>query len=191
MVILGLISLAGVTAGDIWYWRRTAPERKPSSVPPPLLSPAEQRLNGLGGWLILVAIGLILAPFVRIYTLIDGAGGYFSLSVWQTVAMPTGASYHPLYGPILAFELISNVVLLGLNVLLLCLFFSKRQAFPRAFILTICALALFLILDDIGVSILSIKTNASHTDAIRGGFYACIWTWYMLKSKRVKTTFTR
>jgi len=191
MVIIGALSLVVVAAGSVWYWCHTSAQMRKSPVPPPLLSPEEQRLSGLGGWLILVAIGLFVAPIIRIYTLVSAGGGYFSMQVWQTVAMPSGTAYHPLYGPLVAFEMICNILLLGMNLLVLCLFLAKRRAFPRVFIVTACSLALFLVLDAAGTALLHFKDDSSYVDGLRGVFYTVLWSSYMLKSRRVKVTFTR
>ncbi len=191
MVFLAVGSGMASIVGSIWYWRRTSRQSKNSTAPPVLPSPGEQRLQGLGGWLILVAIGLFLAPVFRIVPFIDAGQAYFSLRTWQLVAMPSGDGYHPLYGPLLAFEVVGNILLFSLHLLALCLFFAKRRAFPRVFIFIAVSLAVFLILDDVGASLVSVKGDTSHLDSFRGVFYALLWSTYMLRSKRVKATFTR
>ena len=192
MVVIAVFGVGFTTAIAIWYGRRVT-VNSDAALPPPL--PQDARLQGLGGWLILVAIGLCLAPLVRIVTLSQNWEGYFSAHVWQTCALPQGASYHPLFGPMLIFELLGNIVLLGLNLLAACLFFAKRKAFPRLFILFILCLAAFLILDDVGCALIpSLQSTAAatdHTDATRATIYAMIWSLYMLKSRRVKATFIR
>ena len=121
--------------------------------------------------------------------------GYFSLNVWQNVAMPQGANYHPLYAPLLMFEVLGNLFMLEVNLLVLCLFFGKRRAFPKIFIILAWLNAGFLISDDIGCALIpSLKSDpatASHTDLIRAVVYALIWTSYMMKSRRVKATFLK
>ena len=109
--------------------------------------------------------------------------------------MPQGASYHPLYGPLLILELLGNTLLLGLNLLVICLFFKKRRAFPNLYItLLLCNVAL-LILNDVGCamipSIASAANGKSHAEAIRGVFQALIWCLYFVKSRRVKATFIK
>jgi len=185
MVVVGIFGGGAVAAGNIWYWRRI--NARSRLQPPPLLE--NHQLQGLGGWLILIAIGLCISPFIRIHNW----EGYFSNQVWQIVAMPQGEKYDPLYGPLLIFELLGNIFLFGLNLLLLCLFFSKRRSFPRLFIAFILCHVVFIILDDVGcVLIPALRSNAAvqdHTEAIRAIFYAIIWVPYMVKSRRVKATF--
>lgn len=190
MVVIAIFGAVATTAAGVWYWRHMNAHPKP----PPVLIEGRQ-LQGLGGWLILVGFGLCLAPFMRIVTIGQNWEGYFSIQVWQTIAMPQGESYHPLYGPLLVVELLGNIFLFGLNLLVLCLFFTKRKTFPNLYITFILCYALFLILDDLGCALIpSIKSSASgknHTEAIRAIFYAVIWCLYMVKSRRVKSTFIR
>jgi hypothetical protein len=189
MVVIGIFGGGAAVVGNIWYWRRI--NARSGLQPPPLLE--NHQLQGLGGWLILIAIGLCISPFIRISTIGHNWEGYFSNQVWQIVAMPQGEKYDPLYGPLLIFELLGNIFMFGLNLLLLRLFFSKRRSFPRLFIAFILCQVVFVILDDVGcVLIPALRSNAAvqdHTEAIRAVIYAIIWVPYMVKSRRVKATF--
>ncbi len=196
MVIIAVFGLGSTTAAGAWYWHRTtATALAEASLPPPLVL-EDRQLQGLGGWLILVGIGLCLGPLIRLGTIGQNWEGYFSVHVWQTVAMPQGELYHPLYGPLLMFELLGNTVLLALNFLALGLFFSRRRAFPRSYIALLSLNAVFLILDNIGCA--QIPSLASTAPAAKAGaeggraaLFAIIWCSYMLKSRRVKATFTK
>jgi hypothetical protein len=191
MVVIAIFSLGFVTAGGIWYWVHTGARSR--RLPPILVE--DGPFQGLGGWLILVGFGLCLSPFVRIITIGQNWEGYFSIQVWQSLALPQGASYHPLYAPLLIMELLGNMLLLGLNLLALGFFFAKRRVFPGLFITLILCNALFLILDDVGCSLIpslaATASGKSHAEAIRATIYAMIWSLYMVRSRRVKATFIR
>jgi len=191
MAVIAAFGTLTTAAGCVWYWRRS----KSHTPPLPTFVPENPKLQGLGGWLILLAFGLCLAPVVRVFTISHSWQGYFSLQVWQTVAVPQGENYHPLYAPLLMFELLGNIIVLGLNLLALCLFFTKRWTFPKVFITLALGNAAFLILDDVGCALIpSLKSSLSvkdHKDATRAIFYAIIWSLYMVKSKRVKATFIK
>jgi transglutaminase-like putative cysteine protease len=191
MVVIAFFGAGAMTAAGVWYWRHMNASLKTA---PPLLIENRQ-LQGLGGWLILVGFGLCLAPFVRIFTIGQSWEGFFSIQVWQTVAMPQGESYHPFNGPLLIFELLGNIFFFGLNLLVLCLFFTKRRAFPGLYIGFILCHAAFVILDDVGCALIpSLRSSASgkiHTEAIYATFDAIIWCLYMVKSRRVKATFVK
>jgi hypothetical protein len=193
MVVTAIFGAGATAAAGIWYWRRML--ARSGLQPPPLPLVEDHQLQGLGGWLILIAIGLCVSPFIRIFTIGHNWEGYFSNQIWQNVAMPQGTKYDPLYGPLLIFELLGNIIIFGLNLLLLGLFFSKRRAFPNLFIALILGQAIFLILDDVGAALIpALQTDATikdHTEAIRAIFYAIIWSLYMVKSRRVKATFIR
>jgi len=191
MVFIAIFGLGFTMIAGIWYWRHLGGKL---GVEPPILL-ENPKLQGLGGWLVLVGIGLCLAPLIRIVTIGQNWEGYFSNQVWQTLAMPQGASYHPLYGPLLILELLGNMLLLGMNVLAICLFFTKRRAFPNFYIALILGNAVFVILDEVGCAMIpSLAATASgknHTQAFRAVFYALIWSFYMVKSRRVKATFIK
>jgi hypothetical protein len=174
--------------GAVWFHRATRGSR--SMVLPP---EATSWPRGLGGWLILVGFGLCLTPFRLVYELLIDWEGFFSLHTWQAVAMPQGEQYHPLWGPLLMFEVSSNVWLLGLNLLALWLFFGKRRWFPVVYIAFIVGNALVLTADVwCGSFIADVAAEAGDfpwRDPIRQIAYSLLWTAYMLKSKRVKATF--
>jgi hypothetical protein len=188
MVVIAGFAAGAALAGGIWVWRRA---RWPAEYPP--LLPDEQKLQGIGGWLILVAIGMCLTPFVRAHELSKSWDGYFSIQAWRSAAMPGGEQFHALFGPLLIFEVLCNVVLLGLSLLTACLFFRKRQAFPRTFIVLMFGNAAYLWIDYIiGGMIPSVAELSSAVllrAALKATLTAMVWSAYMMKSRRVKLTF--
>ena len=191
MVVIAVFGVGVTAALCLWYWRHL---QAGTAAAPPVL-PDNLRLQGLGGWLILVGIGLCVSPFVRLTTLGQNWEGYFSLQVWQTVAVPGGKSYNPLYGLLLIFEMLGNIVLFGFNLLALFLFFGKRRAFPGVFIMLMLGQAFFPILDDAGVALIptlkATDAGTDHSEAIRAVLAAIVWCLYTIKSRRVKATFIR
>jgi transglutaminase-like putative cysteine protease len=190
MVLIALFGFAATLIACIWYWRHS--KAALPSLPPVLEEPG---LQGLGGWLILVGIGLCLGPLVRVVTLGTSWQSYFGLDVWQSVATPGGESYHALYPPLLMLEMLGNVTLIVVNIFAIVLFFTKRRIFPQVYIVMMMSNAVFLLLDDFGCSLIpSIRNSADsagHKDAIRAVLSALIWCSYMVKSRRVKATFIR
>ncbi len=187
MATLCALAMAGSAAGCIWLWRLA---QRPVQLPP--LSPEDQSYTGLGGWLVLVGISLSISPLLQVGFLASNWESYSSADVWQMVAMPNGGKYHPLYGPLLMFELLTNVLFLGVNILLLFLFFGKRHFFCRVYVTYLVAHAVFLWIDDTaGKFIPSLEDKASipGKEAIRATFHAVIWGSYIASSKRVRATF--
>ena len=143
-------------------------------------------LEGIGGWLILPAIGLAVAPFIALH-------GIF------IVDMPvlTGSRYqaylsdHPRFVGLLIFEIMVNSFFLlgslGLNFLL----YKKKRIFPKC-IIGYLAIQLCLILaDHLGVIALlpSADSSGGLKDVFRAFSGAAIWIPYFLTSQRVKATF--
>lgn len=193
MIVIAVLAFWGTVVGcvGIWWFTRVRSVAAGGSLAPPVLE--EARLRGLGGWLILVGIGLCLAPLVRVGSLANTWTSFFSMGTWQLVAVPTGAKYHPLYAPLLIFELLGNMGLLGLNVLAICMFFAKRKAFPKVYIALLMMNLTFLAIDDVvSARIPSTVANAGDSTAFtRTALIVMVWCAYMVKSRRVKATFVR
>src|ERR1035441_8705208 len=100
-------------------------ETAPSTAP--IFKSFEDRndLNGIGGWLILPAIGLAIAPFFALY-------GIFVTDL----PMLTGSRYqifltgHPGIFGLLIFEIIVNALFLAGSLGLNFLFYKKHRLFP-------------------------------------------------------------
>ncbi|MCW5552609.1 MAG: DUF3857 domain-containing protein [Verrucomicrobiae bacterium] len=190
MLVIAAFGAVGVLAGSVWIWRA---QLAPVDLTPPLLT--DQHLQGLGGWLILVGLGICIGPFVHVAGIVSYWEGFFSLNTWQAVALPQGEHYHPLYAPLLIFEVLGSIGILGLNILVICLFFAKRRLFPKVYIAMMVFNAAFLLMDEVtsrNIPYLVENSDGSSVREItRAIFAALIWSTYMVKSRRVKATFTR
>lgn len=195
MVVVTAFGCAATLAGGLWLGRLAA---LAGNAAPPVLPPAspdEARLQGLGGWLIVVGFGLCSSLVWRPVALLKNWEGFFGVAAWQAVAVPGGEHYHPLYGPLLIFEVLGNILLFGLTLLAAWLFFSKRRWFPRVYIALLLGNALILVIDEIvggRIGYLAASPDpASTKELVRGILHALIWCPYVLKSRRVKATFVR
>jgi Domain of Unknown Function with PDB structure (DUF3857)/Protein of unknown function (DUF2569) len=137
----------------------------------------------IGGWLVLVAIGLSITPVQLIYSfvmenyILDGRGW---MSMW----------YAKNYGSFLflVLEHIYNVVYLLFSVLVAILFFQKRSSVPVLISFFYGGSCLVNILDS--WFIYTIDPNQVDTkEMIRGIIMAAIWIPYFHLSTRVKETF--
>lgn len=195
MVVIACLGLAGTVVGGCWFWWFTRPRvvaGAESNIPPLLV---DAHLQGLGGWLVLVGLGLCLAPIVRIFTIARAWKGFFLMASWQAVAVPSGASYHPLYGPLLIFEVLTNVGLFGINILALALFFSKRKVFPKVYVVFLISNLICVVVDEVvnsGIQSAHAGSSANFSAlAYRSVLATMLWWGYMVKSRRVKVTFVR
>jgi len=162
----------------------------PQPRPPPADAPA--RLNGIGGWLILLAVGQVLLPVRFIKTAFDVFSTNIHTNSWRALTDPIEPSYHAWWAPTLLFELFFNMVGLLFAALLVALFFTKKAVWPRAF-------ALFLIINLIGVVIDTVLVDhipaavepivTSLRDITPVVLAAAVWIPYVFFSKRVKATF--
>jgi hypothetical protein len=188
MVVIALFGMTATSLICLWGWRAT---RAREALPPPF--PEELQFQGLGGWLILVGFGLCAGPLLRCANIAKNWEGFFSLDSWQAVALPHSDQYHPLYAPLLIFEILGFIFLLGLNLLTIALFFSRCRMFPNAYIALIVSNALFLLVDEIvgnAIPLVAGNSNSSSGRAVFGAFLTVlIWGSYMFKSRRVKATF--
>ena len=137
-------------------------------------------LNGIGGWLILVAVGLAIAPFNSLH------GMYRDLRLLFGGSGAVLGSYHGLAALIL-FEAITNTIffssLIGLNVL----FYRKSRLFPGWMITFLCCQLLVVLADHLAAMRFSPSTGA--TPLLRSFIGVAVWIPYYLRSVRVKETF--
>lgn len=163
---------------------------EPPPAPPAALANSEPR--GLGGWLVLVMIGLIVSP-IRIGILIGTLVlSVFQNGTWEALTTPGSEHYHPLWAPLLIFELAINGILILAGVTLLALFFTKSRRFPRMFILYVAVTLIFQIADYVlaeQIPAVAAEGAESLVEIARTVITAIIWVPYMLVSKRVKNTF--
>ncbi|WP_084410858.1 DUF2569 family protein [Paenibacillus glacialis] len=62
--------------------------------------------SGLGGWLALVQIGL----YYSLIQLFRDTMPVFAPETWNVLTSKESELYHPLWGPLLTFELVYNIV---------------------------------------------------------------------------------
>jgi transglutaminase-like putative cysteine protease len=184
--MLGLLFafLLSIWAAVRWGYRYDPPGREAEPG-----SPA-----GIGGWLLLPALSMILTP------LLSGAAvvaWLASIEAKAWYALPTvvnqgyAGTTHPVVLSIMALAVLQIVF----AVLAAVLFFAKRTSAPRYFV----ALTWFVVVTDGAAVIWSLAAgfnkdlNATgvFSDVMRSIVSAFVWTAYMSSSKRVKATFVR
>ena len=76
---------------------------KPKS-PPPIPSTIDPKLQGLGGWLILLVIGLVGAILMQFFLFVK-LGPLYSTSSWRAITDSTNPAFDAMLAPLLLFEL--------------------------------------------------------------------------------------
>lgn len=199
---------AGIMLAGGWLALRLARRPNPAPPAPPLLEPAPSadpyshrgraaaaEADGLGGWLILVAVGLLVRPVMILFTIIQAKDGYFNAGAWQLLSTPGTEHHLPNFTLVAPLELIVNFTLFTYAVFLPVLFFRRSHLFPRAIqvFLGLCVLTAFF-----GIwsnSLLGQVDAPQKLEAYRllvqTVIGAVIWIPYFSMSRRVQRTFVR
>jgi hypothetical protein len=153
----------------------------------------DNELKGLGGWLILVGIGVVIAPIRQLLAFIQIYEPLFEDGIWTTLTSVDSEAYNPLWAPLLIGEIAYNCFMVVVFFYLVYLFFSKHYLFPRVYI-AVSFIALFFIplyawqVSNLLPSEPMIDSETAKT--LMSVLARClIWVPYMLFSKRVKLTF--
>jgi hypothetical protein len=153
-------------------------------------------LEGLGGWLVLVFFGLFVSLLRIPATLMTTHVRLLLDGTISNLIDPQSAAYHPLWLPLILFEVAGNLFILALVVATLVLLFARSRYAP--------AIAIALYASNVGVILGDILAcqlipalaeqpmdKESLMDLGRALFAALIWIPYFLVSQRVRVTFTR
>lgn len=153
----------------------------PFSPPAPMFSSTDSDLVGIGGWLILPAIGLAVSPFSFAY------GIYVDLRFLVSSQYQAGLAARPGLAGVLMFEAVNNSMLFLATILLNILFYRKKRAFPGYMMAYLGGQFLLGLADQLMAMRLTPHTD--WTQVMRGLVGCAIWIPYFLQSRRVEVTF--
>ena len=145
--------------------------------------------DGIGGWLSLLSIGLIITPIIFFFNFFISED-FFSPTVWSL-----WKSGYPGMTLLILFEIIFNSFLFVTSIFILILFFKKRTIAPRVIVIFMIVNTLFILFDTVIASEFFTDLNSevdisdSYSDLAKVIIRAVIWVPYLLLSKRVKETF--
>lgn len=150
--------------------------------------------EGLGGWLILIGLGLVLTPFLLLGQL-NLYKEIFSNGTWEALTLRSSDLYHPLFGVFMCFELLGNCVFLIAYICLAFLFFKKKRIFPRLWIITALSNLAFILIDGLFGKVVfpndPMFDQETLGEVVKQAISCAIWIPYMFKSVRVRNTFVR
>jgi hypothetical protein len=145
----------------------------------------EKDLQGIRGWLLLVAVSVVTAPIM--------AGVTIAMVFPLLSSLSDLISYNSTAGFLVIFSAIGQVLFLLMGIFAIFKFFKKQKVFPKLFI---ALLATGIVLGAADLAILNLlspgETIEHSKNAARlgvQGFWSLVWSTYMFKSKRVKATF--
>jgi Protein of unknown function (DUF2569) len=140
--------------------------------------------KGIGGWLVLVAIGQVLGPLRLIGTLAEYYANNDTLVAFGKIPVT-------MYG-----ELVIYLVYLGITLFTSFVFFAHKRIFKLWFTIEVATVALDAILDyfwvsaTTGVSVQALlETQGNLFQAMGATLVGLIWMAYVWCSKRVRNTF--
>ena len=164
-----------------------------TKIAPAIESNITNDLAGIKGWLILVAIGVVVAPFRLITFMLNTYPDLFTSGTWQSLTSQFGEFYNPFWAPLLISEMLFNAVFIIASMYLILLFFKKKAGFPKWYIGIAVSSLLFIIVDAFAIRLVipdaPIFDKETNMEVIRGVITVVIWVPYMLVSERVKATF--
>jgi hypothetical protein len=152
--------------------------------------------RGLRGWLILIGIGVVLAPFILSIGLYQYYVPILQSAEYQDLFNPSSDSYVAWFWEFLLFEAGFNFGLLVAALFNLYGYFTCKSWFPKLYQVVLIGSVIFLV-GDAWVSGLFFPDNpdagfgdkAVARDIGRSIGQALIWVPYMQVSKRVRNTF--
>ncbi|RKP57999.1 DUF2569 domain-containing protein [Cohnella endophytica] len=150
-------------------------------------------VKGLGGWLILVQIGLYATLLMLIIQLTKNNIPSITGELWSELTDKNSSMYHVLWGPLLVFELVVNASLFLLVLYCLYSMYRKQSIFPRLIIILISLGLVVGIIDYILIFQIQDSFNIEEGNSTSGIFRSiitcAIWIPYFRKSVRVQNTF--
>lgn len=149
----------------------------------------------IGGWLILVALGIVFAPLRILYFLSTTYPPIFTDGTWEALTTETSEAYSPIWGPYLLSEIVVNLALVGASFYLVFLFFTKKSNFPKWYAGLAVFSAIFILLDAYMVTLVVPDMpmfDAETAKEFGRSLVSClVWTPYLFLSQRSKETFVR
>lgn len=189
VVLIALFTAALSLFIAVRVYRSPPPAWPRGPVEPPIEG---DTLKGLGGWLGLLGLAVLLSPFRVLYTTVKSWPTY-GAATWAQLTTVEGGRYHAMYAPALLLELVSNVAYIVFGFLLIVLFFGRRRWFPAMFVLVASVHTLSMWADLILASMLPAVQSkgldwATH---LRELLIVLLWIGYLFRSRRVRNTFVR
>ena len=149
--------------------------------------------SGLGGWLILVGIGVVFTPVRMLAELGKNHLPMFSDGSYEILTSPGTEFYHPFWSTYLWGGIAFNILFFSASLFLIFLFFSKRKLFPKFYIWLVVGSLAFTIIDAMLIKFVMLPELIFDAETLQqiGGIIVVVLIWvpYMLISKRVKVTF--
>ncbi len=151
-----------------------------------------KQVEGIGGWMALVAIGVWLNPLSMLIT-ISNNHEIFKNGNWFYLTNPSLPDYTPGFSGLMVFEFTMTLLLFAMSLYLVWAMMKGKQSFPKVYILLIVLSLFYHSLGEAAASTVFPGLNfydREYNSRMSGLFLvAVVWIPYMLMSVRVKNTF--
>ena len=149
--------------------------------------------SGLGGWLILVGLGVVFSPLRLLAEVPKTFLPIFEDGTYEIVTTPGTEAYHPFWSALIWGEISYNTLIFVASLYLAYLYFSKKSLFPKFYTWIAVGSLAFILLDAVLIKVVLPNEPIFDPDTIkevaRSGMVVLVWVPYMMLSKRVKATF--
>jgi len=189
----GLVALLGSLPFVIWGSIRAYrfEPRSERAVP----SVVDPRYRSIGGWLVLLAIGMVLNPLASLFGFLRTARVTLSLATWRALTTPELTSYRPGLAILVIVETIVLGAFAAYGLAVSVLFFKRRRTLPFHFTIWALGTAGFVLADNILVGAVSTTVKSAEDmgstvgGIVRTFVWAAIWIAYLRSSERARFTF--
>ncbi len=158
----------------------------------------EKRHDSIGGWLILVALGIFITPVVLTYSIYKQNVEEFTINYYFYFFNESSDYFHPLKGYYVIASNVYNIFLIVASILLIIVFVQRKNSFRyyysgyRLFniiFLSIDLLMIYLLADGPLGKEEKIMFKSETADLVKIAVQTCIWVPYLWISERSKHTF--
>ena len=152
----------------------------------------KQQPSGLGGWLILPSLGLLISPLLMVKSLYDAYSPLMSAEALQLLTNTQLPTHNPRLLPVVGLELLINIAFVLFTLVIIPKFFKMQASVPKLMVIWYAAPVAIHALDIILTAFAVSKASADPQltgDTVRAFLIAAIWIPYFMNSIRVKNTF--
>ncbi|MCP4986689.1 MAG: DUF2569 domain-containing protein [Colwellia sp.] len=147
----------------------------------------------LGGWLILVALGVVLSPLRLLHLSGTTFPPIFTDGTWEALTTQGSEAYSPIWGPFLIGEILINLIMVLLGIYLVYLFFTKKATLPKWYFGLALFSTVFIVIDAYIVTLVVPDMEVFNSETMKELGHSLvrllIWSPYLLFSQRSKDTF--
>lgn len=153
----------------------------------------DQELTGIGGWLLLLGLGIVGSVVKNAYELYSV---YYPLMIsekWEQIRAPGSEHYNALLSKFIYIEMFSISLLIIVNIYVVYLFVMRKKYFPLMFValillsfaMTVVSVISFSVIMPTG-KVFDQETIASFIGSV---FNFIVWVPYLRWSRRARLTF--